>query len=379
MSSPNHIYYDLIQTNLESSDTDGIQCQFNERRNQEFIKNPQDYKFSITRFMIDTPSLPLFRPTIQYVVPEDETNVVSPDLTIYSVTLKLNTAVATNGVYDSSEVSQKFVRWETQDETKTAPNAPYYNSNGLQDNSTGYYNCYSYSWFLRLINSTFERIATELGLASVPILLFDTASNLFVLSAPSDLYDSASDSYYEIYFNKSLYQLFSSFSAVIVSHNSDYGLNYKITTNNFKGYSKTAITTDDSTNTNSLMIYGEYSTLYLWNCVTSIVFTTSNLPIVPAITSNPAITRQGEPISFNTQPNTRRIVTDLVAGNSYKPFLVYNPSAQYRYIDMTQGSPIRDVDIQVFFLDRQGQLNPFKLSPGSTATIKILFEKKVMT
>jgi len=44
-------------------------------------------------------------------------------------------------------------------------------------------------------------------------------------------------------------------------------------------------------------------------------------------------------------------VTDLVAGDSYKPFLVYNPSAQYRYIDMTQGSPIRDVDIQVFFLD----------------------------
>ena len=165
MSSPNYIYYDLIQTNLENSDTDAPQCQFNERRNQEFIKNPEDYQFSIVRFMIDTPSLPLFRPTIQYIVPPDNT-VISPDLTFYSVSLKLNTAVATDGVYSSSEVIQKFISWETQDETKTAPNAPYYNSNGLQDNSTGYYNCYSYSWFLRLINSTFEGIAVQLGLAS---------------------------------------------------------------------------------------------------------------------------------------------------------------------------------------------------------------------
>jgi hypothetical protein len=144
MSSPNYIYYDLIQTNLENSDTDAPQCQFNERRNQEFIQNPEDYQFSIVRFMIDTPSLPLFRPTIQYIVPPDDT-VISPDLTIYSVSLKLNTAVATDGVYSSSEVIQKFISWETQDETKTAPNAPYYNSNGLQDNSTGYYNCYSYT------------------------------------------------------------------------------------------------------------------------------------------------------------------------------------------------------------------------------------------
>ena len=105
------------------------------------------------------------------------------------------------------------------------------------------------------------------------------------------------------------------------------------------------------------MVYGEYSTLYLWNCVTRIVFTTSNLPIVAANTANPALTREGEPISFNNQPNTRRIVTDLVAGDSYKPYLIYNPSAQYRYISLTQGSPLRDIDIQVYFLDRQGQLN----------------------
>jgi len=49
MSSPNYIYYDLIQTNLENSDTDPPQCKFNERRNQEFIKKIHKTKNFLSR------------------------------------------------------------------------------------------------------------------------------------------------------------------------------------------------------------------------------------------------------------------------------------------------------------------------------------------
>ena len=66
MSKPNQRYYDLLQSNLENNDSEPILCQFSEQRNQTLIENPQDYKFSIIRFMIETPALPLFRPTIQY-------------------------------------------------------------------------------------------------------------------------------------------------------------------------------------------------------------------------------------------------------------------------------------------------------------------------
>ena len=204
MSQSNYIYYDLIQTHLENADTRPPQCDLNERRNQEFITNPEDYKFTITRFMIDTPSLPLFRPTIQYIEPSDDPDVlsqtISPDITIYSVSLKLNTDTASD-----TTVARKYIVWETQDETKPAPQPPYYNSNGIQDNSTGYYNCYAYSWFLRLINDKFLEAATGLGLSSAPTLTFVSASNLFVFSAPSALYDSSLDTYYEIYMNKALY------------------------------------------------------------------------------------------------------------------------------------------------------------------------------
>ena len=79
-----------------------------------------------------------------------------------------------------------------------------------------------------MINDEFLEAATGLGLSSAPTIFFDSASNLFVLSAPSVLYYSSLDKYYEIYMNKAPYQLFSSFPAVNVSHSSEYGLNFRL-------------------------------------------------------------------------------------------------------------------------------------------------------
>jgi hypothetical protein len=180
--------------------------------------------------------------------------------------------------------------------------------------------------------------------------------------------------------NKSLYQLFSSFPAVNVSHSINNGLNYRIETNNFKGFSTTCIQTDNTISTSSLMVYGEYSTLYLWSSISSIVFTNSTLPIHPSNSSSHVSIRKGQIISPNSiEPNTRKIITDLVAVDSYKPYLVYTPSNQYRYIDIIGGSALKDIDIQVNFQDKNGILNEFKLSSGSSCSLKILFEKKIQT
>ena len=51
--------------------------------------------------MIETPALPLFRPTIQYT---DD-----PNLTIYSITLKRSIASAVNGVFNSNEIQQQYI------------------------------------------------------------------------------------------------------------------------------------------------------------------------------------------------------------------------------------------------------------------------------
>jgi hypothetical protein len=107
--------------------------------------------------MIETPALPLFRPTIQYT---DD-----PNSTIYSITLKRSIASSVNNVYNPSQIHQQYnpsqihqqyIEWAPQDITINTPKAPLSNSSRLQDNSTDYYNCYDYSWFLKLINDAFE-------------------------------------------------------------------------------------------------------------------------------------------------------------------------------------------------------------------------------
>jgi hypothetical protein len=160
---------------------------------------------------------------------------------------------------------------------------------------------------------------------------------------------------------KSLYELFSSFPAVNVSHSNNNGLNYRIETNNIKGFSTTSIKTDNTISTNSLMVYGKYSTLYLWSPISSIVFTSATLPISPSNTSSLILIREGKIISPNSiEPNIRKVITDLVAVDSYKPYLVYTPSSQYRYIDMIGGSALKDINIQVYYQDKNGILNEFK-------------------
>jgi hypothetical protein len=57
-----------------------------------------------------------------------------------------------------------------------------------------------------LINDSFEISRTTLGISNSPTILFDTASRLFVLSAPKNNYDTGSEEpfgFWEIFMNKS--------------------------------------------------------------------------------------------------------------------------------------------------------------------------------
>ena len=60
----------------------------------------------------------------------------------------------------------------------------------------------------------------------------------------------------------------------------------------------------------------------------------------------------------------------------YKPNLIYSPSAENRYIDMFGNNDISNIDINVFWKDQKGNLMPFYLQSGASASIKILFKLK---
>lgn len=125
-----------------------------------------------------------------------------------------------------------------------------------------------------------------------------------------------------------------------------------------------------------IMLTQEISTIDSWCPVSSIVFTSNTLPII--------ITQYSSTNTTGTQTSSGAvgsdfalIITDLITNQQgFRPNVVYNPSAEYRRIDMTGNQGIRNIDINVFWRSKTGLLIPFVLGSGSSASIKLLFEKK---
>jgi hypothetical protein len=123
----------------------------------------------------------------------------------------------------------------------------------------------------------------------------------------------------------------------------------------------------------------ELSTIDTWTPINAIVFTTTSLPIV--VNQFSATSSIGEkPPSTSSSNEFAFIITDIQSNDQgFRPNVLYSPSAQYRYIDLTGNQPIRNIDISVFWRTTTGALIPFVLASGAQASIKLLFEKKDKT
>jgi hypothetical protein len=124
----------------------------------------------------------------------------------------------------------------------------------------------------------------------------------------------------------------------------------------------------------------------LWSPVSSIVFTSTLLPIKSEATGQPNILGTGnlgdsQPTSQSAfQPIITDIALDLIQGGAddYRQFIFYAPSAEYRLADLSPSKQeIRNIDIQVFWKNRlNNQLYPVQMFNLSSVGIKVMFAKK---
>ena len=56
--------------------------------------------------------------------------------------------------------------------------------------------------------------------------------------------------------------------------------------------------------------------------------------------------------------------------------VIYNPTAEYRLIDMNSCMDLNRVDIIVYWKGKFGHIHPFELNPGNAASVKIMFRRK---
>jgi hypothetical protein len=403
-----HIYYNINISNdysgYDISSNGGImpvatndkelQLVFNQSRAAPYLINPSKYYLSVQRFTIESPSLPVF--ICQPIVGQSNVNK-----SIYSITLQRSS--------DATTLTLP-VLWQPDDKTVPIPSGTVTDS--WQTNP--YYYCHSYNHMVDLINNTFNQFVTDGFTQATPSV--DVSGNTYVpyIFLKDNLFTVGGDvrhyrtflngnyggvsgiENYKIYFNIELYNLLSSLKAIYVGAQgpvvgADYLLIMDTGTNGlyaapgqiFNIYENERYFTSLTTNTNDVWNVQEYITLPLWSPIKNIIFRTTLLNVVPDIVATPIVfdSNNNNIIGNRQNSDILNIMVDyslpLVKGTEYKPYIFYEPVGEFRLVDLYGNQPINSMDIAVFWKDSFGNLIPFVLDIGASATIKLLFRKKV--
>ena len=182
----------------------------------------------------------------------------------------------------------------------------------------------------------------------------------------------------DIYFNTRLHELVSTMHCDLISRTGVK--NYRLHSNTIN-----TRTVKDSAGTTYTMYQTiqEMSTLAIWNPIASVVFCTGMLPVVSTNIGPPLVyddTSNSNLTSSGNNSNLTNIISDfeipVSETNQYRPIIVYNPSAEYRLIDMNSSLNLNKIDISVFWKTHYGDFIPLRLQPGCAAHIKLLFRHK---
>jgi len=328
-----NIYVDLLVTNsVQTQANNRVPVKFYLNQSQPVLRDTTDYKMSVVRFSLNTESLPVFIPQFSDV----QTNT-----TVYSCTMEYN-----------GNVYQRFMEFVPQ------------NTNPFEADER--YQVHSYQYVIYLFNNMLNECLVGLNnienssVTIAPTFKFDVNSQLCSLEFDSDYYGFNESGKINIYFNTQLYALFSTLPASMVYGNS--GMDFQI--NN-------VISADSN------VMIQEYKTIELWNPVSSIIFTTNMLPVYDSVTAPIQVYENGELTNNNTSYHFLNILTDFIGNDLiFTPYVEYIPSI-YRFIDLKPNSTIRNIDMQVYWMDKSnGKLKPLYLVPGGRCSVKLYLQKQ---
>jgi hypothetical protein len=365
--NPYHVYVDINVNNANQQNAEPVPLIFNEQRNSPIISNPSDYFFSVVRFSVDTTTLPLLYPAVLL-------GQSDPNKLVYSFTMTYN-YLGTDYTY------QQHLIYTPQNNQNT-PNPPLVN----QDSVGEYYYIYSFNHFINICNQALQSCYNGLNSLVIgaggtlpssvaPFLEWDPINCLAIMNADILGYNRTLGQPIRLFMNNSLYNLFSSFEATIEGGTAPNGKNYQLLI-----YSQNGSNIYTLGGVNYLQMAQEYSTSGLWNPVSSLVFTSGVIPVVPTQTTQPLIFNT---LLQNIDGNNANIIpaiTDfevpLEKGTEWKPSVYYSPNSEYRLMDLIGNQPLSNLQLSVYWKDTYANLHLLKLASGSSASIKLLFRRK---
>lgn len=374
---PDNVYYDANIINNDQSGTKSPpRLVFQDIRSIPILTSPELYQLSVVRFNLQTGnSLPIWIPNIQF---NNQYN--DPNYTTYSFSMTYN--------YDGEIYygGQTFVLYIPTNLSESIPN-PQTND----DLVIPYYYVYSFNTIIDMLNNgladAFQKLGNDLAFQGInlptqnrPYFEWDPNNKRFILNADVIGFDDKIANHIKIHCNSALYTLLSGIRANYNGPDVFEGQNYTFKlSRDARDLNVFKITSSYSV----MQSFQEYSTGSLFTPISSIVFTTSLIPVLPSNTAKPSIyDGDGSLISTGNNNNITSMITDFESqdndGYGFSGTLTYIPTAEYRMIDLNNSASerINNLDITVYWKDQYSNLHPLYLLPGCKCDIKILFRKK---
>jgi hypothetical protein len=353
------LYFDLVSTNFINTSYNNSPASYNQSRTIPYLTDPSLYYGAITQFTINNTSVPLF-------VPEIAINQSNVNLTVYTVSLAYGGFTVTEPIY--------FVQ---QDLLVPVPLPPSSYTDGAPFYNEGYYNIYNYNFFNSMVNTALSTAYANLQLlvpalpaVSSPTITYNATTQLFSINVPNNVFvDLGSAPFVEIYFNSALYFLYSFLPSQTTSLNNLAVEKLFIDAN-------TGIL---DTTTNLRSVIQELPSINLWSPVSSIVITSSFLPVQKVLIATPQLYYNGTEylVGNNNNSLTQPILIEYsVPDNIYSKTINYIPNAQYQFFDLNDAQPLYILDFKFWYRGKSSVLFPIFLNSGASCAVKIGFFKK---
>jgi len=338
VSDDSHIYLDISMKYTEASDIAnyGRQATYNATKTQPIISNPEKYHVSVDRFQISGRSLPI------YVF-----DPASPP----AVWLE----------YGGFSVKTDFV-FTYQATTPPNPAIVPFNK---------YYHVYDVQHYLNMMNTAFATAFTALGALVVlpvgsvaPYIVWDANSGLASVYAQTAHYNLTLANPIKIFWNTEVH---------------DVLIFFPLFFDVFDKWQLRVLDYRNNTDGSNLFIKQQASGASGWNCVKSIIFTSSSIPVAGTYTSLNSQANNSNAVN-DDDTNSLNILTDFKIDPTFamaqRTDLLYVASDNTRKLDLQGNTPLRNININIFWSDAGGNLYPLVISRNQEASIKLLFTKK---
>lgn len=343
----NKVYYNIDVYNTSSVN---ILARQDVSQLSTVIPKAKEYYLAITRFSVDASYIPI---SIIYVP---------------------NTATLETEFKFSVE-SGAFSHTETvifQPDITSAPVPSTY------DPKDRYFWIYNYQTVCDMFNVALTAlnvsIRTDLGIPTMPppYFIYDPDLTKFELIVPYEYITNSID----LFMNNEFGEWFNSFPVNYNLNDLDKYAKFDIQytgDNAYTQYGQTQPATlayPSKANPLYIIIKEEYTNLAPINSLTRIVFTTNTLPVAPEFSQT----------NNTPKSSTVRQLTDFTPliekAGAQRSVLTFYQNGPYRLIDCVGDSEIRNVDLQVWWVDKTNTLHEMYLQPGSYMDIKLAFIKK---